>query len=89
MVLDNSGLELTLTCGTVLQFPINKSNNLPFMLTQTQLDKGRKLHNSSLNLKISTNSSGLYNSGVEVHTLPSGKCNKRVINTLYAHVFYD
>ena len=37
------------------------------MLTQTQLDKGRKLNNSSLNLKISTNSSGLYNSGVEVH----------------------
>ena len=67
MVLDNSGLQLTLVCGTILYFPINKSNNLPFMLTQTQLDKGRKSHHSSLNLKISTNSAGLYNSGIEVH----------------------
>ena len=67
MVLDNLDLQLTLVCGTTLCFPINKSNNLPFMLTQTQLDKGRKSHHSSLNLKIPTHSSGLYNSGLEVH----------------------
>ena len=67
MVHDNLGLRLTLTCGTTLYFPINKSNNLPFMLTQTSLDNERKLPDSNLNLKISTTSYGLYNSGVEIH----------------------
>ena len=67
MVLDSSGLQLTLTCGTVLHFSINKSNNLLFILTQASLDKRRTLPNSNLNLKISTTSSGIYNSGVEIH----------------------
>ena len=34
MTLDQSGLQLIFKCGSVLHFPINFSNNLPFMLTQ-------------------------------------------------------
>ena len=42
MTLDRSGLQLTLKCGTILDFPISLSNNLPLMLTQNSLDEGRK-----------------------------------------------
>ena len=76
MTLDRSGLQLTLKCGTSLHFPISLSNNLPFMLTQNSLDKGRKPQKeSSLKmltleckpkrqscLKMSTFGSGLYSS---------------------------
>ena len=37
------------------------------MLTQALLDKRRTLPNSNLNLKISTPSSGIYNSGMKIH----------------------
>ena len=81
MTLDRSGLQLTLTCGSVLHFPINLSNNLPFMLTQNSLDRGRtpekkkglklpslkeKFRNKS-SLKLSTFGSGVYSSGTAIH----------------------
>ena len=81
MTLDQSGLKLTLKCGSVLHFPINLSNNLPFMLTQNLLDRGRtqeketrleiptlkvKPKNKS-SLKMSTFGSGVYSSGTAIH----------------------
>ena len=82
MTLDRSGLQLTLKCGTILHFPINLSNNLPFMLTENSLNKGRKPKRKSnlqlstpdhkppkkqLNLKMSTFGSGVYSSGASIY----------------------
>jgi hypothetical protein len=34
LICNCDGIRFTLKCGTVLRFPFNKSNNLPFMLTE-------------------------------------------------------
>jgi hypothetical protein len=44
LVCNCDGICFTLKCGTVLQFPFNKSNNLPFMLTQKSLRKQKDSH---------------------------------------------
>jgi hypothetical protein len=37
LVCDSDGIQFTLKCGTILRFPFNNSNILPFMLTQASL----------------------------------------------------
>jgi hypothetical protein len=60
LICDSTGIRFTLKCGTVLRFPFNKSNNLPFMLTQSSL---RAQKHSHLISSISTTSKfGVYNS---------------------------
>jgi hypothetical protein len=44
LVCNCDGICFTLKCGTVLRFPFNKSNNLPFMLTQESLRKQKDSH---------------------------------------------
>ena len=39
LFLDSGGVALTLTCGTILRFPLQKGSNLPIMLTQEALNK--------------------------------------------------
>ena len=41
LLLNSKGTFLTLQCGTVMQFPINKASNLPFMLTETAVNRTR------------------------------------------------
>jgi hypothetical protein len=54
------GILFTLKCGTILRFPFNKSNNLPFMLTQESL---REQKGSHLLSSVDTMTSfGIYNS---------------------------
>ena len=52
--MDYSGITLTLRCGTRLSFPIQLSNNLPIMLTETMLHPKAK---SRSNLKTQRSSS--------------------------------
>jgi hypothetical protein len=58
LVCDSDGVRFTLKCGTILRFPFNNSNNLPFMLTQASL-KTQKALMSSINTK---SKFGVYNS---------------------------
>ena len=37
--MDSGGVALTLTCGTILRFPLQKGSNLPIMRTQEALNK--------------------------------------------------
>ena len=62
---NSNGIDLTLKCGTVLHFPICKGNNLPFMLTQSVLDKRRELNNHR-NLFVTTGK-GIYTSGASIY----------------------
>ena len=39
LFLDSTGIALTLTCGTILRFPLQNGSNLPIMLTQQSLHK--------------------------------------------------
>jgi hypothetical protein len=48
MQIDNAGIRFTLSCGTVLRFPFNPSNNLPFMLTEKSLRTRNKSLSSSI-----------------------------------------
>jgi len=50
MHIDHNGIAFTLKCGTLLRFPFNKGNNLPFMLTERSLQSRQRSHlTSSLN----------------------------------------
>jgi hypothetical protein len=61
LVCNCDGIRFTLKCGTVLRFPFNKSNNLPFMLTQASLRKQKGSHLlSSVNKSL-----GVYNSLID------------------------
>jgi hypothetical protein len=42
LLINHTGTCFTIKCGTVLRFPINKSNNLPFMLTDASLHSKNK-----------------------------------------------
>jgi hypothetical protein len=42
MTLKRDGVNLTLSCGTSLFFPINCGSNLPIMLTESALNRGNK-----------------------------------------------
>ena len=64
ITLKRTGLQLTFTNGTILYFPISNSNHLPFVLTQTSLDKKRKPKSS---LKMSTFGTKVYSSGTEIY----------------------
>jgi hypothetical protein len=44
LLIDHTGILFTLKCGSVMRFPFNKSNNLPFMLTKNSLQSRRKSH---------------------------------------------
>jgi hypothetical protein len=57
LLVNSDGILFTLKCGTVLRFPLNKSNNLPFMLTESSLRAQKNSH-----LVSSTSSFGVYNS---------------------------
>jgi hypothetical protein len=48
MQIDHNGICFTSKCGTLFCFPFNKSNNLPFMLTETSLRVQTDSHLSSL-----------------------------------------
>ena len=39
LLLDSEGIAMTLTCGTILRFPLQKGSNLPIMLTQKALNE--------------------------------------------------
>ena len=39
LLLDSRRIALTLTCGNILRFPLQKESNLPMMLTQKALNK--------------------------------------------------
>ena len=39
LLLDSKGIAMTLTCGTILRFPLQKGSNLPIMLTQKALNE--------------------------------------------------
>ena len=41
LLLDSTGISLTLKCGSLMQFPLNKASNLPFMLTETAVNHTR------------------------------------------------
>jgi hypothetical protein len=47
MQIDSDGILFTLQCGTILRFPFNQSNNLPFMLTETSLRSRKSTHITS------------------------------------------
>ena len=42
MTLNSRGINLVLSCGTRLFFPVNSGSNLPIMLTESALNKGNK-----------------------------------------------
>jgi hypothetical protein len=44
LLIDHTGILFTMKCGTVMRFPFNKSNNLPFMLTKSSLQSRRSSH---------------------------------------------
>ena len=44
LIIDHRGIKFTLKCGTTMNFPFNKSNNLPFMLTKQSLNDRKKSH---------------------------------------------
>jgi hypothetical protein len=65
LLIDHNGTHFTLKCGTVLRFPINKSNNLPFMLTEASLRLQQKSHLvSTINL-LSNKSKSTYTSLID------------------------
>jgi hypothetical protein len=57
LICDSNGIRFTLKCGTVLRFPFNNSNNLPFMLTESSLKAQKNSHSHLL-----SSSLGIYNS---------------------------
>jgi len=59
LVCNCDGIRFTLKCGTILRFPFNKSNNLPFMLTQASLRQQKSHLLSSIQTMTSP---GIYNS---------------------------
>ena len=52
MTLNHQGIFLTLVCGTQLQFPLQTSNNLPFMLTSKSLKSRSKSTSSQHHVSI-------------------------------------
>ena len=44
LLLTSKGTYLPLKCFTLLQFPLNPSSNLPFVLTETAINRNQKLH---------------------------------------------
>jgi hypothetical protein len=65
LLIDSDGTHFTLKCGTVLKFPINKSNNLPFMLTEASLRTKHKSHLSSIITLLSNKSQSAYTSLID------------------------
>ena len=63
MLIDHNGIRFTLKCGTVLRFPFNKGNNLPFMLTETSLRARKRSHLTSSVQVLS--SKGMYTSLID------------------------
>jgi hypothetical protein len=64
MHINNNGIAFTLKCGTLLRFPFNKGNNLPFMLTERSLKSRQGSHfTSSLNV-ISDREGAAYNNSL-------------------------
>jgi hypothetical protein len=63
MQIDHNGIRFTLKCGTVLRFPFNKSNNLPFMLTEKSL-RSRKDSHLSASAQLFT-TQGIYTSLID------------------------
>ena len=59
LLCNSEGVRFTLKCGTVLKFPFNKSNNLPFMLTETSLNEQ---NNNNSHLISSISGMSAYNS---------------------------
>ena len=47
LCLDKEGARLLLYCGTLLRFPLNTGNNIPFMLTEATLNHRRATSYSS------------------------------------------
>jgi len=60
MQIDFNGIAFTLRCGSVLHFPFNKGNNLPFMLTERSL-KSRKRSHLTSSLTVLSQGNGTYN----------------------------
>ena len=60
LIINNTGILFTLKCGTIMTFPFNKSNNLPFMLTKRSL-KDRK-HSHLTTSVLSSVSKGTFSS---------------------------
>ena len=48
--LDKNGLKLTLDCNSILHFPINRENNLPFMLTEYTIKQRKQRRPSPLSI---------------------------------------
>jgi hypothetical protein len=65
LLIDHTGTSLTLKCGTVLHFPINKSNNLPFMLTEASLRSKNKSNLLSTVNSFSTHNNSTYSSLID------------------------
>jgi hypothetical protein len=55
MHIDHNGIAFTLKCGTLLRFPFNKGNNLPFMLTERALQSRKESHLTSSSLVVLSN----------------------------------
>jgi hypothetical protein len=73
MKIDHNGILFTLRCGTVLRFPFNKSNNLPFMLTEKSLRSWKDSHLSSSAQLFS--SQGIYTSLIDRSVLQRDNFN--------------
>ena len=64
LIIDYTGIRFTLKCGTTMQFPFNKSNNLPFMLTKKSLTD-RKQSNLTTSVLSLTNKGAFSSSFID------------------------
>jgi hypothetical protein len=55
MHIDHNGIASTLKCGTLMRFPINKGNILPFILTERALQSRKESHLTSSSLVVLSN----------------------------------
>ena len=63
--IDHTGIAFTLKCGTLLHFPFNKGNNLPFMLTERSLQSRRTSHLTSSLSTLASQGVAVYNSLID------------------------
>jgi hypothetical protein len=65
MHINHNGIAFTLKCRTLLHFPFNKGNNLPFVLTERSLQSRKISHLTSSLSVLSSREAAVYNSLID------------------------
>jgi hypothetical protein len=81
MHIDHNGIAFTLKCRTLLRFPFNHRNNLPFMLTERSLQSRQSSHLTSYLSVLSNREVSVYNSLIDSRSVRALKENL----IFYAH----